>query len=259
MGTSLGIDMAPSAATIGDVTGMDLTVPDIWQQGLSYATPDVTQPDLSAFALPQSPLESVGISDANLMGTEGAGSSWESWFTNPKNLATLGLLGVGGMNLLHPPKLPGAAQTALGAAGPAVQSATNIIQSGGTATPIWTQQKASIDASIDQQIQQQTEAIMQAAANSGMQPVFAPGPNGQPVPTGIVAQQIATMKANLNVQREQLYAQAQQQNVNNAVAELTAANQTLMGISQEQLALDEQSRQTAAETARLAIMLQSLG
>lgn len=173
-----------------------------------------------------------------------------NWFKNPKNLATAGLLGVSGLNALSKPKLPGAARTALGAAGPAVAQATSTIQTGGTGSPLWPGMKASIDSSIDQQIKQQTEALMQAAANAGMQ--------GPGAPTGVVAQQIARMTSDLNVQRQQLYEQALNQIVNQAVQELTGGNQTLMAVANEQLALEQQARNSAAQTAELALQLQQL-
>jgi hypothetical protein len=186
-------------------------------------------------------------------GASGGGASGlntlESWLSNPKNLATAGLLGISGFNALHQPKLPSADTTALNAAGPAVQSAEAVINTGGTGTPEWTSQKQSIDATIDQQIQQQTQAIMQAAANSGQ------GTQN----SGIVQQQIAQMTQNANVQRQQLYAQAQQQNVNNAISELTGSNQVLTSIGQTQLAQQQEAQQAAQQTAELALLLQTGG
>jgi hypothetical protein len=187
------------------------------------------------------------VPDSAAPADQGIGSDILNWFK--KNPAQAGLLGISGLEALSKPQLPGAARTALGAAGPAVQQAEAIIQSGGTATPIWAQQKAAIDASIDQQIQQQAEALQQAAVNSGM------GDKN----SGVVQQQIAKMKADLEVQRQQLYFQAQQQNVSNAVAELTGSNQVLASISQMQLAQDEAARQAAAQTAELAFLLRGLG
>jgi hypothetical protein len=178
------------------------------------------------------------------------GSETMDWLKNPKNLATLGLLGNSAMTALNPPKLPGAAQTALSAAGPAVQEALATIKSGGTGTPLWSQQKASIDASIDQQLQQESEALQQAAANAG---------EGDPKNSAVVVQQINALKDKMETQRQQLYLQAQQQNVNAALAELTGGNQVLESIAQMQLAQDEAARNAANETARLALMLQSMG
>jgi hypothetical protein len=184
--------------------------------------------------------------DASVQGA--TGGDLTDWLKSPKNLASLGMLGISGFNALSKPKLPSAANTALGAAGPAVAQAQSIISSGGTATPEWATQKASIDASIDQQIQQQTEALKQAAANNG---------EGNQN-SGIVQQQIAQMTSNLNEQRQQLYLQAQQQNVNNAVSELTGGNQTLSAIAQMQLSQETQARQSATQTAQLALQLQQL-
>src|SRR6202034_565189 len=119
----------------------------------------------------------------------------KNYFSSPKNDASAGLLGLSLKNALSKPKLPGALSTAEGNAGTASQGALSTIQSGGTATPEWSSQKASIDATINQQIQQQTQAIMQAAASSG-----EGGKN-----SGIVQQQIAQMTQNANVQRQNLY------------------------------------------------------
>jgi hypothetical protein len=177
----------------------------------------------------------------------GLGGDLSKWFSSPKNIGTAGLLGLSLKNALTKPSLPSADTTASNAATQAVQSATSVVQSGGTATPEWASQKASIDATINQQIQQQTQAIMQAAASSG---------EGNQN-SGIVQQQIAQMTANANTQRQQLYAQAQQQNVSNALSELNGGDQVLTSIGNTQLQESEQAQALAAQTAELALLLQS--
>lgn len=175
-----------------------------------------------------------------------AGASLASMLSNPKNLGSLGLLGISALEGLSKPKLPGGEQTALNSANSMLPAAQSTIQSGGTATPAWAQQKASIDAQINQQIQTVTEQIQQAAASSG-----EGGAN-----SGVVQQQIAAQVAQLNTQRQTLYAQAQQQNVSTAISELSGADQILMGIGNTQLAQSEEARQIASQTAELALMLQ---
>ena len=138
----------------------------------------------------------------------------------------------------------------LNAAGPAVQDAMAMIKSGGMSGALWGQQKASIDASINQQIQQESEALQQAAANAG---------EGSPKDSAVVVQQLNALKDKMETQRNQLYLQAQQQNVQTAIAELTGGNATLEAIAQMQLGQDEAARNAASETARLAMLLQGIG
>jgi hypothetical protein len=176
----------------------------------------------------------------------GAGSGLMDWATNPKNLPTEGLLGLSALNALSTPQLPGAAKTALGTSTAGANQAQAIIQSGGTNTPEWAGQKASIDASINQQLQQQTEALKQNAANSGQSGM-------------VVQQQIDSLTQTLETQRQQLYAQAQQQNVSNAVSELTGSNATLGSIANMQLGQSQQAQQQAMQTAELALLLSSRG
>lgn len=173
------------------------------------------------------------------------GSQLGKWLANPKNDITAGMLGLSAVSALSPPKLPGAAQTALGASGPAVQQAQAMIQAGGMSGPIWTQQKASIDASIDQQIAQLKQQVQQNASNMG-----AGGAN-----SGLVQQQISQQVAQLEQQRQTLYAQAAEQNVQNAVAELTGGNQTLTGIAQLQYNQSQQAQQQAQKLAQLAALI----
>lgn len=230
LASSLGIDNGGGVAGGGSFLG---------------ATPtDIPDPTMASFDVSSADL----APNVDLSGAGAGNGGWESWLEKPKNLLSLGSLGISGIEGLTKPKLPSAASEALGAAGPAVAQASSIISSGGTATPIWTSQKASIDAQIDQEIQQQTQSIMQAAASNG---------EGNQN-SGIVQQQIAQMTQNANTQRQQLYLQAQQQNVNNAVSELTGGNQTLSAIANMQLAQEEQAQAAAKQTAQLAIQLEQL-
>lgn len=188
--------------------------------------------------------EDIGGPAQDVIGTDAADSSspsfWDSMLKElktPKGALGAGLLASNLYGLLNRPSLPGAAKTALGAAGPAVAQAQSVIQTGGMGSPIWTAQKSAIDAQIDQQIQNMTAAIQQSAANSGMG-----GSN-----SGIVQEQIASMTAQLNTERVKLYDQALQQNVNNAIAELTGANQTLMSVANLQLQEDQYAQQLARD------------
>ena len=177
-------------------------------------------------------------------------SSWDKLLgglKTGKGFAETGLLGMSLMNALSKPKLPGAAQSALNLNTPLAQQAAGVISTGGTGSPAWNQQKASIDASIDQQIQQQAEALQQAAANSG---------EGNQN-SGVVQQQLATMRGQLEQQRQALYLQAQQQNVAQAVTVLTGGNQVLDQIAQMQLNQSDQARAAASQTAELALLLAS--
>ena len=271
-GTASTPASSSQAADLSNATA-DTSVPgvtDIGQtlSGTQFLSADDTAPSLQALANPSqfgidtgasmatsdfdlanatvNPAD-TGIGDTAAGGASGGGNSLMSWLTNPKNAATAGLLGLSLKSALTRPNLPSSLSTANAAATSAVQNATPIIQSGGTATPEWTSQKASIDATINQQIQQQTEAILQAAASSG---------EGN-ANSGIVQQQVQTMTANLNVQRQQLYLQAQQQNVSAALSELSGGDQVLTSIGATQLQQSEEAQALAAQTAELALMLGS--
>jgi hypothetical protein len=191
------------------------------------------------------------MSNPSATGNSPASSSGgiADWFSNPSNDLTLAGLGIAAYTGLHQPSLPRASQTALDTAGPLLKSAQSTLLSGGTATPSWQQQKAAIDASIDQQIKQQSQAMQQAAVNSGM------GNQN----SGIVQQQLSEMKSKLETQREQLYFQAQQQNVSTAISELTSENSVLTGIGRMQLEQSLQAQQSAYQTANLVSKLYSLG
>src|SRR2546423_15007160 len=94
-------------------------------------------------------------------------SNFWVWLKQPKNALTATSLGLSAKNALFPPQLPGAARTALGAAGPAVKNATMILETGGMGSPGWASQKTSIYAMIDKGIQNQTAAMQQTLATSG--------------------------------------------------------------------------------------------
>lgn len=227
---------------------MQTLPPDVMQSlGIDPASfaPDLSTPsfDAGAFGADNPGFGPMNIADpTTLQGIEG-------WLSNPKNAATAGMLGLSLKSALSQPKLPGALGQANANAAAETKAALPVIQSGGTAGPEWASQKSSIDATIDQQIQQQSQALQQAAANSGM--------GGQN--SGVVQQQIAEMTRQANVQRQQLYAQAQQQNVQNALAELSGGDQTLTAIGATQLQQSEQAQALAAQTAELALLLQSGG
>src|SRR5208337_2623904 len=191
---------------------------------------------------------SVAAPDFNVPIDQGSmGGDLMSWLKNPKNAATAGMLGLSLKNSLTQPKLPGALGAAGGNATALGKSALPVTQSGGTATPAWASQKASIDATINNEIQQQSQAIQQAAANSG---------EGNQN-SGIVQQQIAEMTRQANLNRQQLYTQAQQQNVQQAIAELSGSDATLTAIGNTQLQQSEQAQALASQTAELALLLGS--
>lgn len=161
--------------------------------------------------------------------------------------ATAGLLGISGLQALSKPKTPQASRTLEGTASAGSQQSNAVIQSGGTASPAWTQQKASIDATVDQQIQQQTQAILQQAQNSGQ------GADSQ-----VTIQQINKLKTQLETQRQALYAQAQGQNVQAALQQLGISDQALSGVAAAQYKASQDARNSAGQTAQMALMLQSL-
>lgn len=189
----------------------------------------------------------VGGGGAGLPGgsTTGGDNDFLKWLG--KHKTTAGLLGISALNAFKTPKLPGAARTAMDSANAGIGQANQTISTGGMG-PQWQQQKATIDASIDQQMRQMTEQMMQSAVNSGMGSSSA-----------VTAQKIQQMKAQLETQRQQLYMQAQQQNVQNALRVLTGDNQVLMGIANMQMRNSAESRQAASETAELALLLSGLG
>lgn len=156
-------------------------------------------------------------------------------------------LGMAGKNALTTPKLPEAAKTLQNQAGPGAQAAMQVIQSGGQGSPAWAAQKQSIDAGIDQQVQEQTQAIMQNAVNSGM------GADSQ-----VVVQQVNKLKTQLETQRQALYAQAQQQNVQSALQSLGIQDAALANVANAQFRQSDEAKASASATAQNALMLQAL-
>jgi hypothetical protein len=157
---------------------------------------------------------------------------------------TLALLGISGVQAFSKPQVPEASKTLSGTAGPGAANASAVIQSGGTATPAWAQQKESIDAALDQQLKEQTAAMMQQAVNSGQ------GADSQ-----VTLQQINKLKNQIETQRQQLYAQAQSQNVQAALSQLGISDQALSNVANVQFQASNQARQQAASTAELALIL----
>lgn len=232
---SLSPDLAQSLGI--DTSGSTLSDPAIGFNGSFGGDGSLVDPMFS-----EDPGMLASMNDAGTgFGSGGLGD----WFSNPKNLSTLGLLGLSGANALSKPKLPGFANDAGGAAEANLAAAEKVIGGGGAASPNWAGQKASIDASIDQQLKDQSAALQQAAVNSGM------GNQN----SGVVQQQIATLKQKLEGQRQALYEQAQAQNVQQAIQELTSSNSVLMGLANLQLQQQEQARAAAGQTAELALLL----
>lgn len=161
--------------------------------------------------------------------------------------ATAGLLGISGIQALSKPKTPQASRTLEGSATAGSAQANSVLQSGGQSSPAWQSQKTSIDATIDQQLQQQTQAILQQAQNSGQ------GADSQ-----VTIQQINKLKTQLETQRQTLYAQAQGQNVQAALQQLGISDQALSGVAAAQYKASQDARNSAGQTAQMALMLQAL-
>jgi hypothetical protein len=265
--TALANSGAPSSADISSATSGigDISTGDLSSGGFLPATADSSVQSLSPDLM-----QSLGIDTGNIqagvdpslaatpdmpgVAPESFGdqvgdkaSEFGKWLESPKNAATAGLLGLSAKNALTTPKLSAASQAAEANAAAEAKGALPVIQSGGTASPEWGSQKASIDATVDNQIKQQTQAIMQAAASSGE--------GGQN--SGIVQQQIAAMTQQANLQRQQLYSQAQAQNVQQAVSEISGGDSTLTTIGNTQLQQSQEAQQLASQTAEMALLLQT--
>jgi hypothetical protein len=259
-------DIAPSVGDtgggLGDTGGGFL--PSTADSSVQALSPDMMQSlgitpqgvENTALTDTSGAFDASSVSDPSALSVQGPGlvdqaetkaGEFGKWLESPKNAATAGLLGLSAKNALTTPKLSAASQAAEANAAAEAKGALPIIQSGGTASPEWASQKSSIDATINNQIQQQTEAIMQAAASSGE--------GGQN--SGIVQQQIAAMTQQANLQRQQLYSQAQAQNVQQAVSEISGGDSTLTSIGSTQLQQSEQAQQLAAQTAEMALLLQT--
>lgn len=176
------------------------------------------------------------------------GQTWGQYLMSPKGALTALGTGASLYSLLNRAQLPGYAKQAGAAAGPASAQAQTMLASGGQGSPLWGQQKSAIDAQIDQQIQNFSRAVQQNAQNSGQG-----GANSM-----VVQSQIAEVTKQLEAQRQSMYMAAQQQNVNNAVAELTGANQTLMALANLQFQEDQQAQQLARNVGLVTGNLASL-
>jgi hypothetical protein len=269
LAASGGADLATTAAAAGAPTAAALAasqtaaaMPEVTIQGTPLDTPMLDPSTLFASAAAGSPLAYTGgaipgeappatggpmgteegdvsSGQPDIVGDQSAGPGWGTslldFLKTPRGALTSLGLGSELYGLLNKPGLPGAAKTALGAAGPAVQQAQAMISSGGQGSPLWGQQKGAIDAQIDQQIENMSRAIQQTQQNT----------SGQGANSAATQAMIADATSKLNVQRQQMYQAALQQNVSNAVAELTGANQTLMGIANLQLQEDQYAEQLA--------------
>jgi len=147
----------------------------------------------------------------------------------------------------HKPSLPGSLKSLQSTELANVQSAQGVINSGGQSSPNWQAQKTTIDQTIDQQVQQATQALLQRAANSGLDP------NSM-----VVQQQIAQLTQQATTQKNQLYQQALQQNVNEAMSLLSGGSQTLTQIGNTQLQQDQQAQNLIAQLAGGALKSYSL-
>jgi len=231
---ALGVNGGVDSTNVGGFTdGVSLGPGGTSNFGESTALVDSTPVDI-----PSSP----SSGDDGLLSQ--AGSALKSIGLSP---ASAGLLGVSAAQALSKPKIPQAARTLQDQSGPAAQSANATIQSGGTASPAWTSQKASIDATIDEQIKQQIAAMTQQAINSGQ------GADSQ-----VTQQQINKIKNQLETQRQTLYAQAQAQNVQAALQQLGISDQALSSVANQQFQSSNQAKQSAAQTAQTALMLEAL-
>jgi hypothetical protein len=250
---ALGPSTATGGASFLPVTGsggLDGIAPltgDLASQ-LGVQSGDLVAPgQVSSPLVPDTPLGPTGAVAPASPGAAPDGSGFfdsaGNWVKNDKLQA--GLLGMSLYNATRQPKLPGAAQTALGASSAAVQDAQGILQSGGTSSPLWASQKASIDQQINTNLQDAIAQMTQAAQNNGMG-----GAN-----SGVVQQQINKLTTDAETQRQALYNQTLQQIVSNAVTELSGGNQTLGSIAQMQMSQSEQARAAASQTAELALLL----
>jgi hypothetical protein len=155
-----------------------------------------------------------------------------------RNPATALQLGMAAFGATQKPQLPSALKSLTATEQGNISAAEGIINSGGTSSSSWASQKSAIDANINQQIQQTKEALLQRAANSGLDP------NSM-----VVQQQIAQLTSQAETQRQTLYQQAQSQNVQEAMSLLSGGSQTLTQIGQVQMAEDQQAQQLIAQLA----------
>lgn len=219
--------------------------------GLSFLPSTSSSSNLSSDTAGQ-----LGIDQTRQTGQAGAaggGSSGMDWLTNAgggvlnwigKNPGTAGLLGLAGYNATKTPTLPPALQQMQSNLGPASSYANNILGSEGQLNAT---QKAGIDASINQQMSDTKSSLMQNASSSGM------GPHSL-----VTQQQLQKMNQSMEGQRQQLYMQAQQQNISQALSALGISNQGLSAIAQAQLSQDQNAQQLAAQFSNTASKMYAL-
>ena len=254
-----GAPDSPQATPSGDVPPPDAGPGPFWtapETGIdvsqALAGPDVMGPPPGGLPFNMAdPVANMGIDPGTLPDiTPGPGWGQQAldFLKTPRGALT----GVGTAaslySLLHKASLPGYAQQAGAVAGPAVAQAQAVIASGGMGTPLWNTQKASIDAQIDQQISNMKSYVQQNAQNQGMG-----GSN-----SAAVQAMISNATGQLETRRQEMYQQVLQQNVTNAVSELTGANQTLMSLAQMQLAEYQYAEQLAAAIGNSTFRLASL-
>jgi hypothetical protein len=239
--TAAPTNFLPVTGSPGGFGGMAPLTGDVASQ-LGISSGDLTPtPPVSSPMVPDTPLGPTGV--VNPAGVGGAPDGSGEWIS--KNQLQAGLLGMSVYNGTRQPKLSSAAQTALGASSAAVQDAQGIIQSGGTSSPLWATQKASIDQQVNTNLQNAIAQMVQSAQNSGM--------GGRD--SGVVQQQINKLTTDAETQRQALYNQVLSQIVSTAVTELNGGNQTLGSIAQMQMSQSEQARAAASQTAELALLL----
>lgn len=174
-----------------------------------------------------------------------AGGNAMNWAS--KNPASAAMSGLSMYNALKKPQMTDAQKALSAQSGPNAQAASAMIQSGGTAGPQWAQQKSSIDASIAQNIEQMKQQILQQAANSGM------GADSQ-----VTIQQIQKMTQQAETQRQQLYMQAQQQNVAQALQLLGISNDALGQVANSEFRQNKDAQNSASQTAELAMKMNQM-
>lgn len=227
---------AAGASGLGGASAADAAGTNWWQSlggGGTSASPGAGSTVLGAG-------QAVGAAGAGGAGGSSTlgniGSGLLQWAG--KNPATALQLGMAAYGATQKPQLPAALKSLNATSLANIQSAQGVINSGGTSSPNWASQKASIDSSIDEQVKQATQALLQRAANSGLDP------NSM-----VVQQQIAQLNQQATTQKQGLYQQAQQQNVSEAMSLLSGGSQALASIGQAQMQEDQQAQQLIAQLA----------
>lgn len=241
---SAATDIMAQAGTTGAGSGGGMF------PGLGSPSADImAQGAPGAAAASASPAGAAGVpGEATNAATAGAGSSSMLGkiggyiAKNPLQAAELGLAAYEGT---QKQPLPSALKQLQTASSQEVQQAQSVISSGGTSAPNWAGQKASIDASLAEEEKNSRESILQTAANSGLSS-----------DSMVVQQQLAQLSANIETQRQQQYAAAQQQNTQNAISVLSGGSSGLATVGSAQMQGSEQSQQLAE---RLGLAAAGLG